>query len=95
MVVLPASLWLHDECGCAKAPIVGARYRYWSRNLVTGEDIGWCYFQVIDVDPMNHSRLLCRKAVCQFEHSGETFDTHVQEFFNGRYEAVDNVVPFG
>lgn len=89
---LPTIWWPHDDCGCRKAPFVGARYRRLSRDLFTGEIKGWIYYTVIAVEPLRHDRIFCRR--CTFRgDDGYEFHPWVQDVLTGGYEAVANVVP--
>lgn len=83
--------WLHDDCGCRQEPIIGARYRRRSVDLMTGEDRGWRRYTVVQVEPLRHDRIICRQ-VHLLSDDGERVRVQVQDLFE-RFEATDNVTP--
>lgn len=91
---LAASFYAHDDCGCRKAPIVGARYRKMGRDLLTGKETGMRFYTVTAVEPLRHDRIVCRRVTLKSD-CGWVGHPQVQALFEGRYEAIDNIVPLG
>lgn len=89
---LASTFWPHDECGCRREPIVGARYRRRSIDVLTGADRGWRHYTVVSVEPLRHDRIICRRAHLHGD-DGTTARPQLQELFE-RFEAVENVTPF-
>lgn len=82
--------WQHTECGCARSPFVGSRYRRMSRDILTGEEKGWRYYTVTKVDPQRSNRAFCRRAVLVSDCGWQGY-SFVQDLLTN-YEALDNVV---
>lgn len=82
----------HEDCGCKKAPFVGARYRRMGIDPMTGRATGLRFFTVTDVEPLRHDRLFCRRVTLEAD-DGWVGHPQVQDIFAGRYEAISNVVP--
>lgn len=82
----------HDESCCGRDLIIGARYRRQSMDVMTGRMTEWLTFRVIDLDPIRHDRLLCRRVHLHCEELGRVYHPQVVNFWADRYQAVDNVV---
>ena len=81
----------HVECGCSKAPIVGARYRKRARDILTGSLGDYRFYEVVSVEPFRQDRIFCRRVTLR-EEGGWIGHLFVQVIFE-QYEAVENVVP--
>ena len=83
----------HKDCGCqAREPIIGGRYRWMSRNLLTGEETGWKYVTCVDVEPIRNDKFFCRR-VTLLTDDGREFKPQLYGFW-GRYQSVNNIVQF-
>ena len=88
---MPIRIWNHDDCGCRREPIVGARYRRKKINVLTGENLGWRTYTLVAVEPSRVDRLRCRMATLQGDDGG-IIQPFVQDLFE-RYQAIENVMP--
>ena len=61
-----------------------------SRDVMTGEERGWQYYTVTDVEEPRLDRIFCRRATIVGE-DGREWRPFVQDILS-RYEAVENVV---
>lgn len=92
MDALPTTWWPHDRCGCRKAPLVGSRYQYMSRDLFTGEDLGLVRLTITAVEPLRHDRIICRRCTAVTD-DGAIFHPWVQDVLSPhKLQAIENVV---
>ena len=95
MAFTPPKYVPHDESCCGRDPIVGALYRRRKLNLITGEYGDYVLFRVEKVDPINRTKLICRRVHLLCVETGRIFTPQVSNFWaDKRYEAIENVVTF-
>lgn len=84
--------WGHDETCCGRDVFVGVTYRRRRLDLLTGKLGDWDYFDVVHLEPIRHSHVICRRVHIKCRRTGKVYRPQVVNFWSGGYEAVDNVV---
>lgn len=84
-----AAMGDHTGCECQRLPIIGARYRRMSVDLITNTKRGWKYYIVVKIE--EQCGIFCLRAVL-LKDDGKMWRPQIPALAH-EAQALNNIVP--